>query len=160
MASRNAEMQKFIRYYKRETGKHDVNMHDVAKFAKLKGWTLPTPPDPLDILAKLFSNAARIEIRHDKKTGRPYRANHAYHQMQGTQQLTFWVDIDDPQTTRPKMLKCLVIRREQMVGDGLQLTLDFEHWNSVHPKEEPINLDMDLTDDIAWRKNAPNEGAA
>jgi hypothetical protein len=67
-----------------------------------------------------------------------------------------WLDIDD-YAPRPKMIKSLVNRREQMVGDGLQLTLDQDHWNSIHPDEEPINLPMDLTDDIGWRKNAPGE---
>ena len=47
-----------------------------------------------------------------------------------------------------------------MIGDGLQLTLDMEHWNSANPKEEPIVLPMDLTDDIEWRKNAPDEKAS
>ena len=55
------------------------------------------------------------------------------------------------------MLKSLVQRREQMVGDGLQLTLDALHWNSIHPSEEPINLPLDFTDDVEWRINAPDE---
>ena len=55
------------------------------------------------------------------------------------------------------MLKSLVNRREQMVGDGLQLKFDEDHWNSIHPDEEPINLPMDFTMDIEWRKNTPDE---
>jgi hypothetical protein len=44
-----------------------------------------------------------------------------------------------------------------MVGDGLQLTLDADHWNSVNPTETPITIPMDFTDDIEWRKNTPDE---
>jgi len=44
-----------------------------------------------------------------------------------------------------------------MVGDGLQLTFDQEHWNRIHEGEEPIDLPMDLTFDIELRKNAPGE---
>ena len=55
------------------------------------------------------------------------------------------------------MLKSAVMRREQMVGEGLQLSLDLDHWNGIHPNEEAIQLPMDLTDDIQWRKNAPKE---
>ncbi len=55
------------------------------------------------------------------------------------------------------MLKSLINRREQMVGDGLQLTLDADHWNSIHMDEEPISIPLDFTDDVAWRKNAPDE---
>jgi hypothetical protein len=32
-----------------------------------------------------------------------------------------------------------------------------DHWNSIHPDEEPIQIPMDLTLDIEWRKNAPDE---
>ena len=45
-------------------------------------------------------------------------------QNQGQQKLHLWADIDDPSTTRIKMHKSLIMRREQMVGDGLQLTFD------------------------------------
>ena len=44
-----------------------------------------------------------------------------------------------------------------MVGDGLQLTLDADHWNSINPAEEPIKLEMDFFFDIELRKNAPDE---
>ncbi len=52
------------------------------------------------------------------------------------------------------------MRRELMVGDGLQITYDQDHWNSIHPNEEPITLPMDFTDDIEWRKNGPDEKAS
>jgi hypothetical protein len=73
----------------------------------------------------------------------------------GSQQLALWVDIDE--APRKPILKCLIQRREQMVGDGLQLTLDADHWNSIHPEEEPIELPLDLGPDVEWRKNAPDE---
>jgi hypothetical protein len=156
MATKHQEMQRLIRYYKDETKKTEINMHEVAQFAVGKGWPLPRPIAALDRLAKEFSEAAREEIRHDKKTGKPYRANHAVIAGYGAKQLTLWVDIDE--APRKPMLKSLVQRREQMVGDGLQLTLDAMHWNNIHPNEEPIKLPLDLTDDVQWRLNAPDEG--
>ena len=134
MSKKSQERQRFIRYYKDKTGIKEVDMHKVAKFAADMGWTLPTPPDPLDLLAKQFSQSAREETRKDKKTGRPYRANHAFTITQGQEQLTLWVDIDE--ATRPQMHKSLVNRREQMVGDALHLTLDAQHWNSINPDEK------------------------
>jgi len=160
MSTKSERMQKMIRYYKRQTGQYEVDMHEVAKFAHRQGWTLPKPPDPLDLLAHQFSQAAREEVRRDKNTGRPYRVNHAYPRTVDNQIVFFWLDIDDPKTPRHKMRKSAVNRREQMVGDGLQLTLDLDHWNSIHPNQEPIELDMDLTDDIKWRKNAPGDAKA
>ena len=157
MSNKLQERQRFIKYYKDQTGVKEVNMHEVAKFANSKGWPLPKPQDPLDLLAKQFADAAREEIRKDKKTGRPYRANHAVPQMQGQEKFTLWIDIDE--APRKPMLKSLMNRREQMVGDGLQLTLDADHWNSEHSNEEPIQIPLDFTDDIMWRKNGPTEKA-
>lgn len=155
MATKHQEMQRLIRHYKDVTGKTDINMHEVAQFAVEKGWPLPRPIAAIDRLAKEFSQAAREEVRYDEKNGKPYRANHAITTIQGSVQLTLWVDIDE--APRHKMLKSLVQRREQMVGDGLQLTLDAMHWNSIHPSEDPINLPLDFTDDVEWRINAPDE---
>ena len=155
MASKKTEMQRILRRYKEETGERQVDMHKLAAYAVKMGWPMPQPQSPIDRLAREFSEAAREEIRHDKKTGKPYRANHALQMRQGDLFYTVWIDIDE--APRPSMWKSLTTRREQMVGDGVQLTLDADHWNSIHPKEEPIVMQMDLTPDVEWRKNAPDE---
>jgi len=144
-----------IRHYKEATGANEIDMHDVARFAKEQGWPLPEPADPLDLLARSFSRAARQDIRRDSETGQPYRGYHAYKLSQGSDQLVFWVDIDE--ASRKQMHMSATQRREQMVGDGLQLTLDIEHWNQINEEDAPIPVDLDLTDDIEWRKNAPSE---
>jgi hypothetical protein len=51
-------------------------------------------------------------------------------------------------------------RRNQMIGDGLQLTLDADHWNRIHPDEKPIQIPLDFYDDVQWRKNSPKEKAS
>ena len=149
------EMQRLIRVYKEQTGELEVDMHKVAEFAVGLDWPLPKPVDLLALLTKQFSAAAREEIRHDQITRKPYRANHAIPVKQGAVQLYLWVDIDE--AARTPMLKSLENRREQIVGDGLQLKLEEDHWNSIHPDEEPINLPMDLAIDIGWRKNTSDE---
>ena len=154
MATKDELMQRFARHYREKVGR-DVTMHEVALAAKQAGWKMPKPKDPIDILAKEFARAAAEEIRYDKETGEPYRANIYYTQKQGSQQLTFWGDID--KVERVKMHKNYILRREQMVGDGLQMALDLKHWNRVNPNEEPIVPDLDLTDDIEWKMNAPKD---
>jgi hypothetical protein len=52
------------------------------------------------------------------------------------------------------------MRREQMVDDGLQLTFDMEHWNSIRPEEEHIDLPMDLTFDIELHRAAGDDDDA
>lgn len=150
-------MERLIRLYREESGKVEIDMHDVATFALRKGWRMPTPPTAVDLLARQFSDIARTQIRHDKKTGRPYRANHAVPVYTGGQLAFAWVDIDDPEVKRPTMHKSLMKRREQMVDDGVQLCLDADHWNSLHSDEEPIAPPMDFTLDVQIRKAASGE---
>lgn len=160
MATKTEKMQRFIRYYKEQTGIKEVDMHEVAKFAEKNGWRMPEPVRAIDRLAREFTNAAREEVRHDKRTGRPYRANHAFKgkKRDNGEQSYLWIDIDE--APREPMLKSLVLRREQMVGDAYHLTLDADHWNSIHPNEEQIVLPLDFTDDVNWRKNGPTEQAS
>jgi hypothetical protein len=156
--SKIAERQRLIRAYREETGETEIDLRKVAQFAVSKGWPLPTPADPLDTLAKQFADAARLEIRHDPETGSPYRVNHAVPKRSESGQMSFsWVDIDNPQTKPTSMRASLVMRREQMVDDGLQLTFDMEHWNSIRPESERIELPMDLTMDIEIRRAAMDD---
>lgn len=153
--SKSKELQQVIALYRNKTGKKQIDMHEVARWAANNGYKLPEPIDPIDRLAREFSRAAREEIRHDETTGRPYRVNHAVREIQGDRQLTFWVDIDE--ASRKHMHKSLIQRREQIIGDNLQLSYDVDRWNARNANEEPIEMPMDYTDDVEWRKNAPDE---
>lgn len=129
-------------------------MHLVARWAVQKGYPLPKPADPIDLVAKQLTDAARQEFRRDNKTGRPYRANHAFPRgkTSGGQMAFAWVDIDDTETTYDSFKKSTVMRREQMVDDGMQLSLDADHWNSIRPEEERVDIPWDLTMDIEIRR--------
>lgn len=144
------ELQWLMDQYRNENGQADIQPRALALYAERIGWVLPQPKDPLDILTERLSQLLRTETRIDKKSGRPYRANHNYR----LGQLTFWFDIDDPTVTREKMQISLKNRRDQMIDDGMQLTFDADHWNTIHPIEAPIVPVMDFTDDINERKAA------
>jgi hypothetical protein len=149
------EKQQIIRLYREKTGVTEVNMHEVAKFAIQMGCAIPPPVDPIDRLAKELSRAARAEYAYDEKTKRPYRVNHALLRATNGVQTMFWVHIEHAR--RSQMLASLTLRREQMVSDGAQLTFDADHWNAMHPNEDPIQMQLDLTLDVEWRKNAPDD---
>lgn len=151
--NQNQAFQEAIRLYKEKTGLKEVDLKEVAKFAvKHLGIKLPEPIDPLDQLAKKIAVAAREETKTDKTTGRPYRVNHAV-PTAGSQQ-SLWIDIDE--APRPLMQKSLIKRRDGIIGDALQLSLDADHWNSVNHSEEPINIPLDFEEDVEERKNATN----
>lgn len=152
------ERQRFIQYYKEQTGKKEVNMHEVAEFALKMGWPLPKPTEPIDLLAKQFSEAAREEIRIDKETKRPYRASLSITQrLHDGRQLAFWFDVDDS-APRRHVVKGLTLYREQMVGEAVIGTNTADHWSRLHPDEQPVLFETDFTDDVNWRLNAPVEG--
>lgn len=157
MPTKKQEMQSLIKMYREKTGNESVDMHEVVKFAVSKGWPLPKPKGPMALLAEQFSGAAREEVRKDEVTGKPYRANLAVTVWNGKEQMTLWTDID--QAPRHIAHKSFVQRREQMVGDAVQLTFDVMHWNRVNEAAEPINMPLDFEDDVAWRINAPDTDA-
>jgi hypothetical protein len=148
MATKHKEMRFIIREWKKSTGKTEIDMHQVAEYAVSKGWPIPPPLTGIERLAKEFSQAAREETRQDGKTGQPYRVYHAV-KLNGQGQGVFWVDIDE--APRKHMVKSAFDRREQVIGDMVQLTLDLAHWNRVNPKEEPITAEKDLTPDVNER---------
>lgn len=151
--SRRQERQRFIRHYKEVTGEREIDMHKVADFAKGMGWKMPTPPSDVELLAKQFADDAQAERRYDEKTRRPYRVYHAL-PVSNSGQLNLFVYVDIDEATRNQMWKSAVNRREQMVSDGYNLTLDLDHWNSINSEQEPILLPMDLAMDIEIRKAA------
>lgn len=149
------DRQKFLKFYREQTGEREIDMRKVAEFAKKKGWKMPKPPSDVDLLAKQFADDAQAEKKVDNSTGKPYRVYHAL-PVSGQLHLFVYVDIDE--ATRHQMLKSAVQRREQMVSDGYNLTNDLDHWNRVNPDKESIQLPMDLTLDIEIRKASEEDG--
>jgi hypothetical protein len=152
---KNQEYQRIIQRYRDETGTTALDMHVVAEFALQLGCRAPRPVSPVDLLARELSRAAREQTRRDKITKRSYRVYHAFPAYRDGAQVRLWVDIDEAQ--RGPMAASLSLRRQQMVDDGYHLALDADHWNSIHPEEDPIRLVFDFSDDVEERKNAPEE---
>ena len=150
MASKK-HLQKIIALYRVITGETELDPRKIAEFALKNGVDLPQPKDPLDLLAREISVAAREDLRHDEKTNRPYRAYHSLPIEHPNGQVSFiFVDIED--ATRPQMHRSLTKRREQMVGDAVHLIFDAERWNSQHPDLQPIQMALDFGPDVEWRK--------
>lgn len=153
MANAVQKRQKFIRYFRDQTGAKEWNMHEVAQMAHKMGWPLPKPQDPLEILAKQFADAAREETREDKVTKKTYKANLAFKKrLADGKQLWLWFDVDD--ATRPQMVKGLHLYREQMVGEAVIGVNTAEHWSINHPGQRALPFETDLTPDVNERAKA------
>ena len=154
--TKHEEMQAFVRYYKRENKKTVVTMAEISKAAIAQGWPVPPPVSGEERLAKQFADAELEEVRIDKKTKRPYRANLALSQrLKDGKQLALWIDTDE--ATRSQMVLAMGKYREQMIGEAVIGTNTVEHWNRTNPKEEPLQFPLDFGDETEWRRNAPVE---
>jgi len=123
------------------TGETEIDMDAVAAMAIKMGWKAPPPITEVERLAQQFKDAARQDIRHDRKTGRPYRGYHAFPKHGAGGQLHFsYIDIDNPKTKPAVFQKACILRREQTVGDVVQLRLDQLHWNGTHPSDRQVDL--------------------
>jgi hypothetical protein len=145
-------LQKLIALYRNKTGETELDPTKIAEFALKNGVDLPEPADPMKKLVQQISQAAREEMRVDEDTRKPYRAYHSLPIQQGAETLFLWVDIDD--ATRPQMVRSTNRRREHVINEMVQLTLDLDHWASANPDVKPIELEKDLTLDVQWRMAA------
>jgi hypothetical protein len=106
--------------------------------------------DPVDILAGQMAQALRDEYKTDDK-GRRYRVNHAARVTKGGVQYTFWGVMGF--ASHEHMERAFAWRREQIVGDNLQLKTDVDVYNEmVKGKHPPIQIVMDYTEDVAERQ--------
>lgn len=143
------EYELLINQYQRATGNESFTMLELAQFAITNGWSAPPPITAEEQLARKLARAAREITRRDRETGQAYRAYHAVPSFDRNGQGTFWVDID--QASREQIRRSAYSRREQVVGDLLQLTLDLDHWNRSNIEEEPLMIEADIAPDISER---------
>jgi len=146
--SKVSERQRFIRHWMDVTGETEIDMKSVARLALKMGWKAPPPITEEDRLEQQFKEAARQDIGHDEKTGRPYRRYHAVPKYSIEGQLSFsYVDIDEPKTKPESFRKACVFRREQTIDDAVYIRLDQLHWNDHRPPSQHIEL---LTADMEF----------
>ena len=158
MPSREQIIQRLTPEYQEETGNESLDSHRFADWLMKRGVKPPPPPSERSLLAREARKAWRQDIRKDEVTGQPYRKYHAVpmEDPQPGDQLRFYY-FDIERAPRGRMVKALGMRKEQMIDNGVHITLDADHWNRINPEDEPIQIPMDLTDPIEWRKNAPRD---
>jgi hypothetical protein len=82
--------------------------------------------------------------------GRRYRVNHAVRVTKASVQYTFWAMLKD--APREHMQKAFIQRREQIVGDCVQLATDVDVYNDMNTNKPPIQMLFDFRDDVAERQ--------
>jgi len=146
--SRSSELQKFMSQYKFENDTVEFELLSFVDWLIAKGVKMPTPPTPREMMAKEVSRVARQEKRHDDEG--EYRANLAVHVGTGVQRQVVWVDID--KASRERMEQNATQRREQIVGDVVNLARDVDHWNKHNPNQLPLFVETDFGFDLELAK--------
>ncbi len=151
MTTRVEFLQQLYRVYEHEHDHAPASAREVVEWAVDEGkLTLPVI-DPIDVLAGQMASALREEYATDDE-GRRYRVNHAVRITKNGVQTTFWGIMGFAR--RDHMEKAFTQRREQVIGDCLQLQIDVEAYNHMNASAAPIQLVLDFTDDVAERRAA------
>ena len=152
MAQQHTQAEEFQRLWREFEEEHD---HDAASAREVVDWAvrergLPLPRiDPRDVLASQLSRALREEYVIDDQ-GRRYRVNHAMRVTKNGVQYTFWGVMGF--ASHEHMQRAFTQRREQVIGDLVQLDIDVEVYNEMIPVEKQIQLVLDFKDDVAERR--------
>lgn len=147
MTTQAEHFQTLWREYEREHDHAAVSSREVVDWAVAKGALELPRIDPRDVLASQMSRALREEYATDAK-GRRYRVNHAIRVMKGGVQTTIWGILG--YAPHSHMERAYTQRREQVIGDLVQLQVDVEVYNEMSGRP-PIQLVLDFGDDVAER---------
>jgi hypothetical protein len=141
-------LQSIWRRYQNENDHEPIGTRQVVDWAVQKGLLELPRVDPYDVLASQMAKALREETSVDKH-GRIYRVNHSARINKDGTQMTFWAIMG--YANREHMEKSFAQRREQIVGECLSLKSDIDVYNEKHPNDNPIQLELDFTEDVSER---------
>jgi hypothetical protein len=157
MTTYNEQLQKVWHDYERELGYVPASLRDALKWGVSEGRIEAPVPDPYDKLVEDMSRALREEYATDR-LGRRYRVNHAVRVSKAGVQHTMWAIMGN--APRSHMQKAFIQRREQIVGDCVQLSTDVAVYNDLNRDQPPLPMLFDFRDDIAERQTWEDDEAA
>jgi hypothetical protein len=148
-------VKEYIERYRAETGADAlIDPHAVAEWAFQRGLHKPNPRTIIDAIAADIAQVFREEYRTDR-LGRRYRAKHARTIKRGSLTLSLWGDLDDPNVPHDHFVKSFAQRRNQIVGDCVQLATDVDVYNDKRKPAQPIQVPLDFTWDVAELQQRP-----
>lgn len=149
MSAYTDQVREYVNRFSREIGGEGlIDPHEVAAWAYHNGLMKPNSKTIIDAIASDISQVFREETRTDSR-GRRYRAKHAIKVTKGNKQGSLWADIDDKNAPRSHFVRSFAERRKQVVGECVQLKTDVDVYNEKHSSNDPIQIVLDFTDDVA-----------
>jgi len=142
-------MQSLWEQYAAEHGEEPSSIGECFEWATRQGLWRPKPVDVAKVFQREMADALRQKMRTDA-SGRTYRAMQCVRESKGGIQLSLWGDIDI--VSRDFMEKAAQQRRKGLVDDGYKLKKDVDHFNEYRSPDQPIQLVLDVTEDVAERE--------
>ncbi len=156
MATKQERLQQAWHRYDGDQKHQPTSARQAVEWAVSEGLLELPQIDPYDVLAGDMADALRAEIQLDDK-GRRYRVNHAVRVSKGGVQYTFWGALGF--APHSHMEKAFAQRRDQIVGDCVQLKTDVDVYNDMNRGKQPeIQLVLDFADDVAERQVLTQSG--
>lgn len=150
MPTKVEQLQRIWHEYDSERSHKPTSAREAVEWAVKEGRLQLPEVDPYDVLAGQMAQALREEYKTDAK-GRRYRVNHAVRVTKAGVQYTFWGMLGF--ASHEHMEKAFAQRREQIIGDNVQLKIDVDVYNDLNRGRRPeIQLVLDYTDDVAERE--------
>ncbi|MBK6729080.1 MAG: hypothetical protein IPG63_18080 [Xanthomonadales bacterium] len=148
MSAYSDSVRDYVERYQAETGSTGpIDPHAIAAWALHRGLHKPNAKTLIDLIAKDIAQVFREEYRVDR-FGRRYRAMHAATTKVGNRTLALWGDMDDPNTPHQHFATSFAQRRNQVVGDCVQLKTDVDVYNDRRRPAQPIQMPLDFTLDV------------
>ncbi|MDB5439360.1 MAG: hypothetical protein JWM33_1787 [Caulobacteraceae bacterium] len=157
MSTYNEQLQKVWHEYEKAHGYLPSRPRDAVKWGVEQRMIEAPDFDPYERLAEDMSRALREEYATDR-LGRRYRLNHAVRVSKGGVQYTIWAILGEAPAGH--MQKAFIQRREQIVGDCVQLATDVEVYNDMNSGQPSIQMLLDFRDDVAERRFWDRDDAA
>lgn len=148
MSGYGNSVKDYIRRYQEEFGATGViDAHDLAAWAYRNGLHKPNERTIIDVIAADIAQVFREEYRVDR-FGRRYRAKHAATRKEGNRTLSLWADLDDPEAPHEHFVRSFAQRRQQIVGDCIQLKTDADVYNDKRKPAQLVQIPLDFSLDV------------
>ncbi len=132
------------------TGKDANNPNDFVDWAIENRKLAFRPEDVKKIYRRRVTDALRQVIKVNPE-GTAYRAKQCVTLVDGGQQMSLWFDVDKGGTASLRK-KAVRQRREAIANDVYRAKSDVDHMNFAYPDDDPIQFEMDFTEDYEERK--------
>jgi hypothetical protein len=145
MSEYTRQLQTIVKDYRQSGQPWPASSADIARWALRNNRYYIAIPAIERVVRRDISQAMREEYITDFK-GRRVRAKHPAKAERNGEAIMLWDDIRT--APRSHMEMAFSHRRNHIVGECHQIKVDVDSYNDSHPKERPIQMVLDFTQDV------------